>query len=133
MRAMYSENPGGWILPWAILPEIDDLVLRELGSAAEQTWLDDLAAGAFSIEWGRHADMAAAHRISQQYAALDLGLVHTIVMATSERLRADIATFDLRHFGSVHSRARATPPATRSGGCAQEAQELIIADAFQFR
>ena len=74
---------------------------RTLGSAAESAWLDDLAAGAFEIEWGSPRDIAAARTIESRYAALAIGLVDAVVMATAERLRADIATVDLRHFGAV--------------------------------
>lgn len=101
MRALYAQEPEAWILPWAILPEVDHLVARELGAAAEQTWLDDLATGAFTVDWGARGDLAAAHAIVTRYAALELGLVDAVVMRMAERLKADIGTFDLRHFGAV--------------------------------
>src|SRR5262249_54951551 len=101
MRALYAADPDAWLLPWAILPEVDYLVTRVLGTVAERAWLDDLAAGEFEIEWGSRRDLAAARAIETRYAALAIGLVDAIVMATAERLRADIATVDLRHFGAV--------------------------------
>jgi len=101
MRALYAGDPDAWLLPWAILPEVDYLVARELGAAAERAWLEDLAAGAFEIEWGSRRDIAAARGIESRYPALAMGLVDAIVMATAERLRADIATVDLRHFAAV--------------------------------
>jgi len=101
IRALYAAEPDAWVLPWAVLPEVDYLVGRTLGSAAESAWLDDLAAGAFEIEWGSPRDIAAARTIESRYAALAIGLVDAVVMATAERLRADIATVDLRHFGAV--------------------------------
>lgn len=101
MRALYAQEPDAWILPWAILPEVDYLVARELGADAENAWLDDLARGAFTVDWGARGDLAAAHAIVTRYAALEHGLVDAIVMRMAERLKADIATFDLRHFGAV--------------------------------
>jgi len=101
IRGLYAEDPDGWLLPWAILPEVDYLVGRELGSAAQRAWLNDLASGAFEIEWGSAADVRAARTIEARYQALAIGLVDAVVMATAERLRADIATFDRRHFGAV--------------------------------
>ena len=101
LRRLYAEDPDGWLLPWAILPEVDYLVGRELGSAAQRAWLNDLASGAFEIEWGSAADVRAARTIEARYHALAIGLVDAVVMATAERLRADIATFDFRHFGAV--------------------------------
>ena len=102
VRDIYDDNPARWLLPWAILPEVDYLVARELGAKAQDTWLADLADGAFSIEWGRDEDIVAAERIHKRYRALGLGLVDALVIATAERLKAEaIATLDVRHFGAV--------------------------------
>jgi predicted nucleic acid-binding protein len=102
LAAIFQSEPGQWVLPWAILPEIDYLVGAHLGAKAEEALLDDLAAGVFRVEWGQEADFVRAHQLARQYRALKLGLVDAIVVATAERLRADaIATLDLRHFGAV--------------------------------
>jgi uncharacterized protein len=101
LRALYSADPDAWILPWAILPEVDYLVSSHLGARAHALWLADLAAGAYVVEWGADADLAAAHGIVKSHASLDLGLVDAVVMAIAERLRADIATLDLRDFAAV--------------------------------
>jgi predicted nucleic acid-binding protein len=102
LRAIYEENPDAWVLPWAILPEVDYLVATELGSKAQALWLDDLATGAFIVEWGRDGDLRAAEQINRRYRALKLGLVDAVVIAVAERLRADaIATLDLRRFAGV--------------------------------
>ncbi len=101
VRALFAANPDEWLLPWAILPEVGYLIARELGAAAERAWLADLARGAFAIEWAGAGDLAAARALVERYAALEMGLVDAVVLATAERLRADIATFDLRHFGPV--------------------------------
>lgn len=101
VRELFAADPDAWLLPWAILPEIDYLVARELGASAERLWLEDLAAGAYAVEWGTAADLEAAQEISSRYRQLELGLVDCVVLAIAERLRADIATLDLRDFGSV--------------------------------
>jgi uncharacterized protein len=102
LREIYEENPDRWILPWAILPEVDYLVTTHLGAKAQEAFLADLADGAFPVEWGRDDDLAAARGIHTRYQSLRLGLVDTIVIATAERLKADaIATLDLRHFAAV--------------------------------
>lgn len=99
LRALFD---GRWILPWAILPEVDYLVATELGAAAQDAWLDDLAHGVFRIEWGSDADVDRAFALHRRHRALKLGLVDAVVIAVAERLRADaIATLDLRHFGAV--------------------------------
>ena len=102
VRVLYEDRPHDWLLPWAILPEVDYLIGAELGMRAQEAFFEDLAEGAFTIEYGRQADVERAHAIARKHKALNLGLVDTIVMATAERLHAEaIATIDLRHFGAV--------------------------------
>jgi predicted nucleic acid-binding protein len=102
MRSLYLEDPDAWVLPWAILPEVDYLLATHIGPRAEAAWLADLADGAFTIDWGRQADLAAAQAIDERYRALRLGLVDATVIAVAERLRTDaIATLDVKHFGAV--------------------------------
>jgi uncharacterized protein len=101
VRAIFAAAPEAWVLPWAILPEVDYLVSTRLGARAQSLWLADLSSGAFAVEWGKDADLPAAHVLIQRYASLDMGLVDAVVMVIAERLGADIATVDLRHFGAV--------------------------------
>lgn len=102
MRELFERNPDAWVLPWAILPEVDYLVATELGRKAQEIWLADLADGAFAVEWGRDGDLRTAQRIDRRYRSLALGLVDAVVIAVAERLAAEaIATLDLRHFGAV--------------------------------
>lgn len=102
MVALFEEDPDAWVLPWAILPEVDYLVLKHLGAGPQREFLRDLAAGTFSVEWGDESDIARATALCERYSALKLGMVDGVVMAVAERLRATaIATFDLRDFGAV--------------------------------
>lgn len=106
--AAFSANPDLWILPWAILPEVDYLLAEHLGGHTEQLFVEDLATGGWQIEWGSHADLVRAHKIVTRHRSLRLGLVDAIVIAIAERLEAEaIATLDLRDFGAV--RIRGTP------------------------
>ena len=101
LRALYADDPDAWLLPWAILPEVDYLVVTQLGTRVHRLWLSDLAAGAFTVQWGSDGDLSAASALAAKYASLKLGLVDAVVMAVAERLKADIATLDLRDFGAV--------------------------------
>jgi len=102
IRRLYADSGDEWLMPWAILPEVDYLAGRELGARARDSFLDDVATGAFAVEWGREADITRALEIHRQYKALRLGLVDAVVIATAERLKARaIATLDVRHFGAV--------------------------------
>ena len=101
----YRSSPAEWVLPWAILPEIDYLLESRVSSGAADDFLRDLASGAFSVEWGKPADLARAEEICRRHRDLRVGLVDAVVMAVAERLSADaIATLDLRHFSVVKLR-----------------------------
>lgn len=102
MVAAYDAHANEWVLPWAVLPEIDYLLGAHVGAAAQDAFLADLSDAAYVIEWGRDADLDHALRITRQYKALHLGLVDAVVMAVAARHRARaIATLDVRHFGAV--------------------------------
>lgn len=105
--AIYESNPAAWVLPWAILPEVDYLLGTHIGRHAQDAFLTDVVAGAFRIEWGSERDVARAVELHTRHRSLRLGLVDGIVMATAERLRATaIATLDVRHFSAVALRGR---------------------------
>ena len=102
VRELYEDRPEQWLLPWAILPEVDYLVTSELGARAQEAFLTDVAEGSFAVEYGKQEDVVRAHAIARKYRALGLGLVDAVVIAIAERVRAEaIATLDLRHFGAV--------------------------------
>ncbi len=102
LRTLFESNPDAWILPWAILPEVDYLLAAHVGRRAEEAFLADLASGSLSVEWGDESDLIEAQRICRRHKDLGLGLVDAVVMVIAEKLRPDaIATLDLRHFGAV--------------------------------
>jgi predicted nucleic acid-binding protein len=106
-RGIFDANPDAWILPWAILPEVDYLLSKYVGSAAEEAFLYDVAHALYRIEWGTESDLRRAHEIAKRHRALSLGLVDAVVMAVAERTKAEaIATTDDRDFGVVELRGQ---------------------------
>lgn len=102
MRELYEDGGTDWVLPWAILPEVDYLVGRYLGRAAQTAWMADLAEGLFTVEWGAADDLRRARELCARYADLDIGLVDAVVAAVAERLEARaIVTLDERDFGAM--------------------------------
>lgn len=102
LLALYRDDPDAWVLPWAVLPEVDYLLLTQVGPAAAHLFLADLAEGRWGVEWGAETDLERARALNRQYRGLKLGLVDGVVMALAERLQAEaIATLDLKHFGAV--------------------------------
>jgi predicted nucleic acid-binding protein len=102
LRDLFATRPDAWILPWAILPEVDYLVSSRFGARVQEAFLEDLGSETFLVEWGEPQDVTEALRIHRHHKALRLGLVDSVVIAVAARLRAEaIATLDLRHFGAV--------------------------------
>ena len=107
LRGVFEAEPGLWVLPWAVLPEVDYLVSSRLGATAARAFRTDLAEGLFNVEWNKGSDLQRAAELDEHYADLSLGLVDTVVMAMAERLDAQaIATLDLRDFASVELAGR---------------------------
>jgi predicted nucleic acid-binding protein len=46
LRRLFGSAPASWIVPWAVLPEVDYLLARHLGPKVELAFLEDLAEGA---------------------------------------------------------------------------------------
>ena len=102
LAELFRAHRDQWVLPWAILPELDYMIPRLVGSAVQQAFRIDLEEGCFTIEWGGSTDVLRALELDRAYRGLSLGLVDGVVMAIAERLEARaIATLDLRDFGSV--------------------------------
>ena len=112
MRDLYERDPDRWVVPWAVLPEVDYLVSSHVGDEAARAFMADVAEGIYAIDWGLPADLARAHdlRVKIGQGALSgagLGLVDAVVIAIAERRHSKIiVTLDLRHFGAVEIRGR---------------------------
>jgi hypothetical protein len=107
LRNVFEEDPQAWVLPWAILPEVDHIVASRLGPEVARAFRADLARGLFAVEWGGDTDLVRAAELDHLYADLELGLVDGVVMAVAERLGARaIATLDLRDFAPVELEGR---------------------------
>ena len=107
LRRLFEEDPAAWVLPWAILPEVDYLLAEHVGTRTQERFAGDLATGAWTIEWGAVTDLVRADEIARRHRGLRLGLVDSVVLAVAERRKAQsIATLDLRHFAAVRLRHR---------------------------
>lgn len=102
--AAHFETYGDeWVLPWAILPEVDYLAATRLGDRVARAFTEDLSLGVFNVDGlavGR--DLTAAWALIKRYPRLAFGLVDAVVMAQAERLKARaIVTLDARRFRAV--------------------------------
>jgi uncharacterized protein len=102
LHELFVSDPVRWVLPWAILPEVDYLLAEHIGREVEEMFVRDLGAGSWQVEWGTRADLQRANELLRQYAELEIGLVDAVVIAIAERLRVEaIATLDLHAFAEV--------------------------------
>ncbi len=102
MVEVFRSFRSEWVLPWAILPELDHMVPGRIGPVVAQAFRVDLAKDLYTVEWGGRPDLHRALELDRTYRDLSLGLVDGIVMAVAERLEARaIVTLDLRDFGAV--------------------------------
>jgi len=107
LREAFESQPDQWVLPWAILPEVDYVVQSRLGMDAARAFRRDVMEGAFLVAWDEGLDLRRAVDLDEMHADLSLGLVDAVVMAMAERLGAQaIATLDLRDFGAVELSGR---------------------------
>jgi predicted nucleic acid-binding protein len=84
-----------------IIAEADHLVGQRGGARAQSGLRDDLAAGAYVVEWWSGA-MAAAVEIAERYADVSLGLADASLVVLAERVGTiEIGTLDERHFRAV--------------------------------
>ena len=74
------------VVPVTVLPEIDYLITRNLGTQASIAVLQEIAAGAFRLEVVTAEDVARAIDVVKQYADSDIGLVDASIVAMAERL-----------------------------------------------
>jgi hypothetical protein len=101
-RASFESDGAHWIVPWAVLPELDYLVTVRMGNAVARAFIEDVRDGAFRVDAHAEKDITRAAELQKKHAALSLGLVDTVVMAQAERYSADaILTTDGRHFRAV--------------------------------
>lgn len=109
-RESFEESGSKWIVPWAVLPELDYLASQRMGPRVARAFLDDVRDGLFRVDAQLDKDIDRAAQLQSKYSALALGLVDTVVMAQAERHRAEsILTTDGRHFRAVKLSIQPTP------------------------
>lgn len=107
VRNLFEPDPDAWVVPWAVLPEVDYMISAHVGGKAAYALMADLAEGMYLVDWGVPSDLERARILNYRYRSLRLGLVDGVVIAVAERRNAQaIVTLDLRHFGAVDIRGR---------------------------
>lgn len=97
-----SAERGGLFIPAPVTAEVDYLLGRRFGAAAQRAFLEDLAARRYETSALDPRGYADALWMNGRYAGLDLGLADLSIVVLARILRTRrILTFDDRHFRAV--------------------------------
>jgi predicted nucleic acid-binding protein len=99
VRVTLEREVGRIVVPALVLAEVAYLALKHLGQAAEEAFVEDVLAGAWSREPLLDSDLRRALEVLRRHAEHEVGLVDASIVATAERLRVTrVLTLDRRHF-----------------------------------
>jgi uncharacterized protein len=100
--ALLTEATEDLVVPGLVLGELDYWCAERLSLAAWLTFLDDVAGGAYRVQYPTLADLDRSRQLQATYADLRLGVVDATVVALAERLGEEkVAALDHRHFTVV--------------------------------
>lgn len=99
IEALLRGETGELVIPAPVTAEVDYLLGRRLGRAARLGFLDDLAAGRFTVAALDAADHGVVADLERRYDDLDVGLADLSVVVVASRFATQrLVTFDERHF-----------------------------------
>jgi hypothetical protein len=82
-----------------VLAELDSLLATTVGASAQNALLEEVERGAYRLEQFAAADIAAARRVIERYADLNVGLADASLVVLAKRYGTrDVLTLDERHF-----------------------------------
>jgi predicted nucleic acid-binding protein len=89
------------VIPWPVLVEVD-LLLRARGhSSAATKFAESLAAGVHRLDCPTAAEFGLALKLAKRYSDSGADIPDLTVMAMASQRRAQILTWDFRHFRAV--------------------------------
>ena len=102
---LIADSREDLIVPALVLGELDYWCQERLTADVWLAFLEDVLAGAYSVESPVHGDLERCHELQSAYADLKVGVVDASVLAVVERLdEPKLATLDHRHFGTMRPR-----------------------------
>ena len=102
IKALLQEEPGELVVPAPVTAEVDYLLGRRLGRVARLAFLDDLAAGRFTVECLDADDHGVVADLERRYDDLDVGLADLSLVVVANRFGTRrLLTFDERHFRAL--------------------------------
>lgn len=100
--AMVEQVGEDLVVPAPVLVEVDYWLVKLYGTAPWQTFVEDIASGAYRLHHLDESDLVRSAELEHTYESLDLGMVDAAVMVTCERLgETKVATLDRSDFAVV--------------------------------
>jgi uncharacterized protein len=94
-----SEN---LVVPALVLSELDYWCHERLTAEVWQAFLEDVLAGAYSVQNPTEEDLKRSLELQRDYSDLAVGVVDASILALVERLaEPKVATLDHRHFATM--------------------------------
>jgi uncharacterized protein len=101
---LLRHEPGSLVIPAPTTAEVDYLLGQRFGQPARRAFLDDLAAGRFTVAALERDEYATVVGLDERYSDLQLGLADCALITLAGRYRTTrILSFDERHFRAVTS------------------------------
>jgi predicted nucleic acid-binding protein len=90
------------VVPALVLSELDYWCHERLTTQVWQAFLEDVLAGAYSVQSPTGEDLKRSLELQRDYADLAVGIVDASILALVERLgEPKVATLDHRHFATM--------------------------------
>lgn len=103
-RATVDADDGPFPLSPFVLTELDYLIERRLGRAAQLTFLEEVRSGVYALEPFAADDLANAIGILERFDDLGIGLADASLVVLAERYGTRrILTLDERHFRALRA------------------------------
>lgn len=96
---LIRRHAGRLVLPTPVVPEVDHLLEKRLGSQGRRAFYRGIQESAYLLEELPRAGYARAFELDRRFGDLAMGFVDAAVVAVAEHLELRrIATTDRRHF-----------------------------------
>src|SRR2546430_350991 len=102
IEKLLRDEAGELFAPAPATAEVDYLLGRRLGRSARLAFLEDLAAGRFTVASLNPGDFSVITDLERRYADLDAGLADLSAVVVADRYGTRrLLTFDERHFRAI--------------------------------
>jgi predicted nucleic acid-binding protein len=99
---LIADSEENLVVPALVLSELDYWCHERLSGNVWRAFLEDLLAGAYSVQSPTERDLERSLELQRDYADLEVGVVDATILALVERLEEPkVATLDHRHFATM--------------------------------